>query len=314
MIQYDSKLWLKVLFTLRSGKLRRLLPGMLIMAAFTAIICYLDFVVGLYKIEMPLTIHTLMGVVLGLALVFRTNTAYERWWEGRRLLGAMVNSARNLALNAHALLPTDEERRFWARHLCAFILMIPKHLRDEISEEEIALVDEPHRAALRQAVHKPMAAMKILRQRLGELQRDEKNGVTTFLALSQSLNELVDELGGMERIKKTPIPFSYALLIKRFIVAYLITLPFGLANSFGWTSVIVVPFVFYVMVGIEVIAESVENPFGTDKDDLPTDDIAQNIVRNVKEILNVESGASIQEQVEGEMFGGEKKPFIPDRA
>ncbi len=302
MIQYDSRLWFSFLFDFRAGQIRRLLPSMLVMAAFTAVVCYLDFVKGLYKIEIPLTVHTLMGVVLGLVLVFRTNTAYERWWEGRKLLGAMVNSSRNLALKIHAATSSEEERRFWARHLCAFVLMIPKHLRDERLEDAILLVDEARQDAVRQAAHKPLGAMKLLTQRLCELRRDDKIGLEEFLTLSQNLNELVDELGGMERIKKTPIPFSYALLIKRFIAAYVLTLPFGLAHSFGWASVVIVPFVFYVMVGIEVIAESIENPFGTDKDDLPTDDIAQNISRNVREILSSAYGESVHETIEGEAF------------
>lgn len=97
------------------------------------------------------------------------------------------------------------------------------------------------------------------------------------------------------------------MLIKRFIAGYVFTLPFGLVKDFGWAAVVIVPFVFYVMVGIEVIAESIENPFGKDKDDLPIEDITQNIARNVKEILSAAYGEPVQEKVEGEIFQAQKQ-------
>jgi putative membrane protein len=149
--------------------------------------------------------------------------------------------------------------------------------------------------------------MRSLSSKVQALRAENKLSHEQFLTLSQNLNELIDAMGGMERIKKTPIPFSYAMLIKRFIAAYVFSLPLGLVHDFGWTSVIIVPFVFYVMVGIEVIAEAIENPFGKDKDDLPTDDIAQNIARNVKEVLNSAYNEPLKEKVEGEVFGAFKK-------
>ncbi len=304
MIQYDNKIWFSFLFNFQMGQLRRLLPSMLIMAGFTAVVCYLDLVKGLYKLEMPLTVHTLMGVVLGLVLVFRTNTAYERWWEGRKLFGSLVNASRNLAIKLDAFLEPSafEMRYFFANTISAFAILLPKHLRDTISSNDLDILDEAYRDIVDRAKHKPLAVMQVLVTRVQTLRTEGKVSIEQFLSLNQNLNELVDALGGMERIKKTPIPFSYAMLIKRFIAGYVFSLPFGLIHDFGWAAVVIVPFIFYVMVGIEVIAEGIENPFGTDKDDLPTDDIAQNITRNVKEILSSAYGEAVQEKIEGEVF------------
>jgi putative membrane protein len=309
MIQYDSKIWFAFLFNFQSGQLRRLLPSMALMGLFTAIICYLDLNLKIYRLETPLTVHTLLGVVLGLFLVFRTNTAYERWWEGRKLFGALVNSCRNLAVKLDAYLEPNafEARYFFAEMISAFALFLPKHLRDEITEQDLELVVAEEHALIKHAFHKPLAIMRSLSSKVQALRAENKLSHEQFLTLSQNLNELIDAMGGMERIKKTPIPFSYVMLIKRFIAAYVFSLPLGLVHDFGWTSVIIVPFVFYVMVGIEVIAEAIENPFGKDKDDLPTDDIAQNIARNVKEVLNSAYNEPLKEKVEGEVFGASKK-------
>ncbi len=310
MIQYDSKIWFAFLFNFQSGQLRRLLPSMALMGLFTAIICYLDLTLKIYTLEAPLTVHTLLGVVLGLFLVFRTNTAYERWWEGRKLFGALVNSCRNLAVKLDAYLEPNafEARYFFAEMISAFVILLPKHLRDEITERDLQeLVATEELELVKSAFHKPLAVMRLLSSKVQALRAENKFSHEQFLTLSQNLNELIDAMGGMERIKKTPIPFSYAMLIKRFIAAYVFSLPLGLVHDFGWTSVIIVPFVFYVMVGIEVIAEAIENPFGKDKDDLPTDDIAQNIARNVKEVLNSAYSEPVKEKVEGEVFAVPKK-------
>lgn len=304
MIQYDSRLWFSFLFKFSTGQLRRLLPSMALMAGFTTLVCYFDLVSGYYKLEMPLTVHTLLGVVLGLVLVFRTNTAYERWWEGRRLFGALVNASRNLALKLDVFLPKEANalREQFASLISAYAMLIPKHLRDALQSPDLMALPYAERARVQTAAHLPLAVIKLTLEKVQWLRAENHITIEQFLTLSQNINELVDTLGGMERIKKTPIPFSYAMLIKRFIAAYVFSLPFGLVRDFGWAAVAIVPFTFYVMVGIEVIAESIENPFGTDKDDLPTEDIAQNISRNVKEILNSARGDAVREKIEGEIF------------
>ncbi len=248
-------------------------------------------------------------------LVFRTNTAYERWWEGRKLFGTLVNASRNLAIKLDAFLEPSAfaTRYFFATAISAFATLLPKHLRDALSRHDLEMLDEAYRETVACATHKPLAVMPVLMNRVQSLHAEgklSKLSMEQFLTLSQNLNELVDALGGMERIKKMPIPFSCAMLIKRFIAGYVFSLPLGLIHDFGWTAVVIVPFIFYVMVGIEVIAEAIENPFGTDKDDLPTEDIAQNITRNVKEILKSAYGEPVQEKIEGELFEKQKARVI----
>jgi putative membrane protein len=106
-----------------------------------------------------------------------------------------------------------------------------------------------------------------------------------FLLVDKNINALLDSLGACERIRNTPIPFSYSLFLKKFIFIYVTTLPLAFVTVFGYCSALVATFVFYVLVSMEVLAEEIEDPFGRDDNDLPTDEICANIRNNVNELL-----------------------------
>jgi ion channel-forming bestrophin family protein len=307
MIRYDSKTWFSFLFSLQASYLRKLSWSLIAITAITTVICLLQYVYHVIEIKIPLTLHSLMGVVLGLLLVFRTNTAYERWWEGRKLLGALVNTSRNLSIKLNAFIEADvkKEREKLSMLICGFSTVLPLHLRDGSEPEMLAVLafmGEQQLRELDRSAHKPNAIASILMREIQQLLVSGKITGEQFITLAQNANELIDELGGMERIKNTPIPLPYAMLLKRFIFIYVISLPFGLVNELGWASVVAVGIVFYLMVVIEIIAEEIENPFGTDENDLPVDEIAANIVRNVKEIFNIAHGESVEVLPEGTLL------------
>jgi putative membrane protein len=106
-----------------------------------------------------------------------------------------------------------------------------------------------------------------------------------LIYLNTELQSFTDICGGCERIKNTPIPFSYSVFIKKFIFIYVMTLPFGYVFSLGYYVIPVVAFIFYVLASLELIAEEIEDPFGNDENDVPTEKIAQNIQKNVRDIL-----------------------------
>jgi putative membrane protein len=109
--------------------------------------------------------------------------------------------------------------------------------------------------------------------------------------LNQNLDRLVDSLGACERIKNTPIPFSYSLFIKKFIFIYVITMPLAFVELFGYYSAFISTFVFYALVSMEVLAEEIEDPFGKDENDLPTDTLSETIQRNTNELLQNKKSA-----------------------
>ena len=107
-----------------------------------------------------------------------------------------------------------------------------------------------------------------------------------YITIDEQIKELTDVVGKAERIKKTPIPYSYNIFLKKFIFIYTFTLPLGLATTFFYWSIPISIFILYILASLELLAEEIENPFGEDANDLPVDNICQNIKGNVNEILD----------------------------
>jgi putative membrane protein len=122
--------------------------------------------------------------------------------------------------------------------------------------------------------------------RLYELTRKGYISQEQLIVLTNDVNQFTDICGGCERIKNTPIPFSYSVFIKKFIFIYVLTIPIGWVFSLGYYLVLIVPFILYVLASLELIAEEIEDPFGYDPNDLPVDQISNNIEKHIEEILN----------------------------
>ena len=288
---YDNKHWISVLLSMhKSDTLKTLGSGMVAMAVYAGIVAYLE--IEYFKIDKDSSIrnisliHTLLGFVLSMLLVFRTNTAYDRWWEGRKLLGKMVNDSRNLAIKLHAILPEDdkENRDFFKKYLCFFPHLLSRHLSKQSTKMELAQ-DQQH-TEVEQLPHPPNALIWRIRNQVQKLYRE---GVITgdqLIILDSQLSGFLDVCGGCERIKNTPIPYSYSSFTKKFIVIYVITLPIAYAMSIGYMMTFLTVFVFYVLMSLEVLAEEIEEPFNNEENDLPMELIAQNIERNIIRIFS----------------------------
>jgi putative membrane protein len=231
--------------------------------------------------------HSLLGIVLGLFLVFRTNSAYDRWWEGRKLWGGLVNSTRNFALKLNAYLTLDDQdnRAWFAMMIPNFVTSTKEHLRKGVRLPELEIPDDVLKS-LEASRHKPNHIASRMYRRVNELYMQGKFTGEHMINLDKELKDFIDLMGACERIRNTPIPYSYSMYIKKFIFIYLITLPFAFVTATGYMTVAIVMIVSYVILSVELIAEEIEDPFGRDINDLPTDDLAERIRGNVKEILN----------------------------
>lgn len=284
MIKYNPKNWFKLIFALhKSDTMRIMWKELIYMGVFTLFIAYLEitFFPDTGVLSNLKAVYSLVGFVISLLLVFRTNTAYDRWWEGRKKWGALVNDTRNLALKLSVLLEKKEDRDFFKRMIPNFVFATKEHLRDNRIPEEINIDDE----AVLTKDHLPNAISQQLYKRIIELKRKGEISEEEFIVLDKNLNALLDSLGACERIKRTPIPYSYSLFLKKFIFIYVTTLPLAFVTDFGYYSALIATFVFYVFVSMEVLAEEIEDPFGKDDNDLPTDDLCKTIKRNVDEIF-----------------------------
>ncbi|MBL1278958.1 MAG: bestrophin family protein [Fluviicola sp.] len=288
MIKYNPKNWFKLIFAIhKSDTLRIMWKELIYMGLFTVLVAYLEmtFFHETEVLKSLIGVYSLIGFVISLLLVFRTNTAYDRWWEGRKKWGALVNDTRNLAIKLSVLVEQKEERDFFERMIPNFVFAMKEHLRKGVKSEELDLLEgELH---ILQKEHIPNAISKAIYERVILLKKQGKITEEEFIVLDKNMNALLDNLGACERIKNTPIPFSYSLFLKKFIFIYVTTLPLAFVSEFGYYSALIATFVFYVFVSMEVLAEEIEDPFGMDDNDLPTDDLSIKIKKNISEIFLV---------------------------
>lgn len=275
MVLYNPKDWFKLIFHFhKSDTFRRLIPVMLAVGAFTAVIIYTEKEVFHIEGAHSTVIYQLLGFVISLLLVFRTNTAYDRWWEGRKQWGALVNASRNLALKVLSFGSMDEEeRKLFISRVALYADVLKHHLREEKHQ------------ALPADVHQPNHIASQLYAQLNGWYEAKKIDGDQLRILDSELKELTDITGACERIRKTPIPYSYNIFIKKFIFVYVMSLPFVLFNTYGYGLIPLVMFTLYVLASLELIAEEIEDPFGEDANDLPTDVIAETIGKNLEELV-----------------------------
>ena len=292
MISYNPKDWLRFLFTLhRTDTVRQLFPLIVFIGFYSWGIVYLEanylkLTQNSYAKNIT-TMHSLLGFAISMLLVFRTNTAYDRWWEGRKLWGSLVNNSRNLAIKLNSILARDDEknRSFFKKIIPLFASELRIHLQNE--KTRLALDTDPHPeiAGFDNSKHIPNQIVALMMNKVHLLHRDKAISDYHLLFLNNELQSFLDICGACERIKNTPIPYSYSAFIKKFIFFYVITLPLGFALSLGYLTIPVVIFIFYVLASLEIIAEEIEDPFGKDDNDLPMQKIATNIGKNVEDIL-----------------------------
>ncbi len=285
MIVYKTNAWLEAIYEFHTGSTARSLfrrigfAGLYVTAVIVAELTVMD----LRLKDVPAGYLSTLGILLSLLLLFRTNTAYDRFYEGRRAWGTLVNTCRNLAVLLNAVLPPDDRtnRLFFTKTLSNFPYALRNHLRTDAPFTDLDDENADDLKALGRFDHVPMGLVSQLRDRLEHLQRIDIITPTQAINLNEPLLALLDVTGICERIRSTPIPFSYSFFIKLFITAYIMLLPFVVVDELGYLAIPAVLVTAYVMVGLEMIGEEIEDPFGTERNDLPLTQLAQMIRVNV---------------------------------
>lgn len=286
MISYNPKDWFSFIFRFhKADTVRALFPLMLAIGAYSGLIAYLELEFWQLSkndsISKITIMHNMLGFVISLLLVFRTNTAYDRWWEGRKQWGALTNNVRNLAIKLSAILKEPEDLRFFRSWIPAYAYALAGHLQKE--QTRVILfegVDLDH------SKHVPNQVARLMLHKIYRLHREGKITGDELITINAELQSFTDICGACERIRNTPIPYSYSAFLKKFIFFYVMTLPFGYVFDVGYLVMPVVVFIFYVLASLELIAEEIEEPFGTDTNDLPTFRMAANMKEHVEEIFD----------------------------
>lgn len=290
MIKYNPKAWFAFIFKFhKSDTIRQLFPLIVAIGLYAAAIAYLE--IGYWKLSdksyikgLPV-MHGLLSFVISMLLVFRTNTAYDRWWEGRKMWGALVNNSRNFAIKLAAILP-KQEQAYFKKLIPAYAYALKNHLGHESTSTELFDEEDNYlHKVIQHDRHVPNQVALLMMKKINELYEKGQIKGDQLIILNTELQSFTDICGACERIKNTPIPFSYSVFLKKFIFFYVMTLPFGYVFTLGYLVIPVVCFIFYVLASLELIAEEIEEPFGVDANDLPTGKIAANIHKNVYDIL-----------------------------
>ncbi|WP_373542085.1 bestrophin family protein [Chamaesiphon sp.] len=288
----DRKNWFKAALKIDGSVIPTILNRVLWCGAFGLFISILSF----YKI--PVAAKAWGGIVpsivLGLLLVFRTNTAYERFWEGRKAWGSIVNHTRNLSRLIWVAIAEIEpihlyEKEQTVKLLVAFAIATKLHLRSQPVDDRVAkLVSQLQFSKLQIMSNPPLEIAFWISDFLQSKQEQGQISLYQMNELQTILNSLVDTLGACERILRTPMPLAYAIHLRQLLFIYCLLLPFQVVEELSWWTAPATALVSFTLFGIEAIGVEIENPFGTDPNDLPLDAICDTIHRNIDDLISIE--------------------------
>ena len=299
MISYNAKDWFTFIFKIhKTETMQRLLPLLLGVGVYAGCWAYIENIFFADNKTIDLfnnigIVYSILGFTLSLFLVFRTNTAYDRWWEGRRLWGDLNNAIRNISIHLHSSLPIENEQRrhYYSALMHLFSIALKQHLQDkrlhnnhfEIFEDNNPIFEDKNE--ILKINQQPQFIAKLI---FLALKADVRHGLFSIHELElfrSELNKFMEVAGGCERIKNTPIPFTYSVFIKKFIFIYVMLFPIVYSTQLFFFIIPVTMFILYVLASIELIAEEIENPFNGDESDLPLEAIVKNIGKNAREIF-----------------------------
>jgi putative membrane protein len=285
--------WFHIALRWKGSVVPEVLPRSLLCGLFGVVI-YILHLLNI-KVSLPILGSIIPNIVLGLLLVFRTNTAYERFWEGRKAWGTLVNTVRNLsrqilvAISEHQ--PKDRQAKVAAvKLLPAFAIALKLHLRSEpVNAELEANLSSEQFHRLKTMNHPPLEIAFWISSYLQEQAQQDKLDRYQLSDMVQLLNYMIDVAGICERILRTPIPLAYSIHLKQLLMIYSLSLPFQMVDQLEWMTGPIVALISFTLLGIEEIGIQIEDPFGHDANDLPLDNICNNMMRNIEDLLLVSS-------------------------
>jgi ion channel-forming bestrophin family protein len=292
--------WLSTVVKYRGTELPRTKKRILGVLVLAIIVTVVEEVTEDVIVDLTTVPFTLTGVALSIFLGFRNNAAYDRWWEGRKLWGGLVNSTRTTARQILTLIgpsdlramPAEERtallalRKELVYRVIAFTHALRLALRDHDDLTDLEpLLSSEEIEELRGQANRPVAITQGTAERLRAAYDKGLIHAMHLSTLEASLTSLTDLQGGCERIKSTPIPFSYTTLIHRIVALYCYGLPFGLVSGVGHFTPVVVVVVSYAFFGLDTVGDEIEQPFGTDANDLPLSAISRMIEVNLRQRL-----------------------------
>lgn len=296
MIIRKKEHWFRMLFVWHGSVLPALLPRLGLLLMLSLLVTYFHGTILSFKVPLNPAPLTLFGFVLALFLGFRNNASYDRFWEGRKLWGALLNTARALTRQALTLKNLNNNQvsvHHFVQLLSAFVFALKHQLRGTDAYEDLQVrLNEDQLKIAAASKYKPAVIMRLLAEWVQKAKEEGGMDSIQQARFDENFDKLSDILGGCERIISTPIPYSYRVLLHRTVYIYCFLLPFGLVDSLGWFTPLIVVFVAYTFVAFEAIADEIEEPFGTDANDLALNSMCIMIDETIHEMAGEQIAAS----------------------
>ena len=282
MVNYDPKAWPRVILSFAGTVMPGIIFRVILVVIMTLLIYVGDKIFQAWReIRLPAleTIpHQIVGFTVGFLIVFRTSTSYDRFWEGRRLWGSIVNASRNLVREAATYIGPVEDL---AKLVAAYALALKQHLRGNQDLSEIQpMVQEEVFQKISTTANPPSALAFFISSWIEKRHRQGTLTPQQLRILEGNVSTILECQGGCERILRTPIPFTYAVHIKQLLMLYLFTLPFVLVPRLGWVTIQAMFVIAWAFLGIEEAGVEIEDPFGDDPNDLPIEAMCATIARD----------------------------------
>lgn len=306
MLSFEKRpTWLRLVFSLRGSALVRIRYRLLAVSVLSILLTYFNEVAP-FQSRLTLPALSLMGLALGIFLGFRNNTSYDRFWEGRKLWGALVNTSRGWARDVTTFVSADGSEAT-SRHAreqihrgIAFVHTLRLTLRGSRDLGELdKYLSQEELAEVTQKLNLPDAILLLMAR---HNRRALDAGLLSdfrFLRLSERLSHLSDIQGGCERILNTPIPHSYSILIHRIVAIYVFALPFGLVKTLHYLTPVVVLMVAYTFLGLDAVGDEIQDPFGEDLNDLPLSTLSRMIEVNMLQTMGEKAVPPLLAPVDG---------------
>ena len=298
MIVRDKSNSFSLLFAWHGTILPKVLPALGLVIFLSGLLVYLRQAHFFSFPAVPAIGFTIFGVILSIFLSFRNTACYDRWWEGRKLWGALIATTRHLCRDSYVL---DDQ----SRKILLYRMMLFTHLlRDRLRQQQQSIQHyQAHTgfevAAFDQLPTHINASQWVLEQIQKDLVLLYKQGKITDIIynnLNQHTVALGDIQAGCDRILSTPLPFSYSVLLHRAVYSFCFILPFSLEASLGLWTPILVGLIAYMLLGLDELSAELEEPFGFQDNDLPLDSIVRLIERETLSSLEQELPEAIKAQ------------------
>ena len=288
MIARSRLNWFRTLFVWHGSVLRTILPQLFAILAISLCVSWTRGQILGHNFNPGVPPFTLIGVSLAIFLGFRNNASYDRYWEGRKIWGALLNVTRSLTRQASTLgrLGNDDVRfQEWLSLLIAFAHALRHQLRqsDPASDLERLLPSHVSSSVLA-ARYRPAMLLKLMGNWVSMRMQEGLFGEISAVAMDANLNHVSDVLGACERLANTPLPYPYSVMIHRTVYIYCLLLPFGLIGTVGVLTPVISVLVAYSFIALEALAQELENPFGTSPNDLPLERLCHGIEESLREM------------------------------